>query len=132
MNQQEIFDRVLSSIRGQDYRKSFRDNGSAKPTCVYIDEKGDRCAIGHLLPESVIDDMRTVNLSYNSATISQIKRFYPEVNELFKDIPTIFLVDLMDCHDGMAEYPGAERTEFERNMKAVALRYGLIYTEPTK
>lgn len=134
MTAQEAFDRVLTGIRRQNYRQSVSDHDSNQ--CVYVGKGNDRCAIGHLLPESVIKKIKDGPPSLNECPISTLKNEFPELKKLFWNIPFGLLDIMQSIHDNMkrnAIAAGLTRADlFERQMLDTAKEYGLVYTDKAR
>ena len=78
--------------------------------CVYINDDGDRCLIGRLLPKDVCEDLekkypreinvftmqnanfKTVHSRLNKSTLDRL-------DKLLTDYKSSFLIDLQDLHD---------------------------------
>jgi hypothetical protein len=65
-SRQEIFDRVVQGLAAQKWRRSVAEKGER---CVYINARGDRCAVGHLLGEYAKDTVVGVLALYDSGDI---------------------------------------------------------------
>ena len=126
MNYQEIFDTVVTKLLAQNCKamemsKNYR--GEVVPTCVYSNEKGERCAVGHLIP----DGHAALSAKCDA---SELMRHYPDLVELFDiddsdpDTPDIeFLMDIQTAHDSIGDH-GFE-FDFKCNMSEVATAWNL-------
>lgn len=133
LTKQEIFDRVLNGIRGQNYRQSQNE---VEEVCLYISSNGDRCAVGHLLPEDIIERIKVIGLDANRSRIPVLmSRYFPELRRLFSPKDMLFLRALQaihDCiHEKAAQLEVAHREIFEHDMSYLAKTHNLIYRKPT-
>jgi len=103
MNNQEVFNIVVQHLRKQN-RKSLNANGN----CVYRNDRGDKCAIGILIPDA----------SYTEGMEGQpFDRYFTEVKSWECDVS---LLDELQCiHD---DFP---IEEWESQFEAVAEAYQL-------
>lgn len=126
MNNQQAFDIALRGMRAQKYRRSMTSYGM----CCYASHNGDRCAIGHLLPESVLGMVK--NSLVNTSTLSDLKNFYAVTERLFDDCGHNFLLALQGVHDNINNYfPSLRDTQkaIEMEMKRLAEEWGLEYRD---
>jgi hypothetical protein len=49
---QELFDKIVKGLDAQEWRQSRDEYGVE---CLYLNERGDRCAVGHLLGDLAKD-----------------------------------------------------------------------------
>jgi hypothetical protein len=91
--------------------------------CQYRTSTGARCAIGHLLPDSLID---RISQSNNSTRLHILMKLYSEVDTLLGGLDNIaFLTQLQDCHDFLGwESPGFCQA-FDSRMRKLAVEYQL-------
>ena len=103
MNNQEVFNIVVQHLRKQN-RKALNEDGD----CVYRNDRGDKCAIGILIPDA----------SYNKGMEGQpFTAFFPEVKSWECDIN---LLDELQClHDDFRV------NEWESQFEAIAEAYKL-------
>lgn len=116
---QEVFDAAVKGLASQGFQQSMADlEAIGKVGCAYRGSDGLRCAVGHLIPDSIytseMEDMRA------SALLGK----YPEVSALFsEDISREFLDALQWCHD-TADYAYGIRS-MQRRLRDLAARYKL-------
>jgi hypothetical protein len=137
MDKQAIFDKVLAAMRAQGQPSAkLVDNpvfGDTTVKCLYRDGQGNKCGIGHLIPD----------VKYSSVMEGK------PVSLLLEDFPWAlgfpvdaegswqFLDDLQTCHDKAAQVSrklvtGAEfMARYEGHMEKLAQAQGLTYTPPS-
>lgn len=148
---QDIFDYALQAIRKQGkpsaVLKKQGIDGRKVVHCLYGVPGGPRCAIGHMLPDTVpvalLDQIESKTAA--SAVPMAFEREFPVESAG----NARFLDALQQCHDSAARGEGPTvytalnsltqpkivgvkefRSEFERNMQGLARRYSLEYTAP--
>lgn len=119
---QTLFDRAVRSILKQ--QASCIADGS----CQYIDECGNRCAIGWLLSESVC---RTLEADYPGTSVNQLKDLIPDYNILglgdISEEDLEFLQHLQRVHDD----PILEESDFIYHFKQRAAVFAERYSLDT-
>lgn len=86
MNNQEAFNISVPALLKQNCKSISRG------MCKYRGNDGTRCAIGHLIPDSIYDK------EMEGKRIPTLYSF-PAIKELFKDCDHVFLYELQDVHD---------------------------------
>lgn len=125
MNNQEAFDTALRGMRAQGYALSKNEGD-----CCYFADNGNRCAVGHLLPESTKAE---VTLKFNMVHVHLLQKLLPEVGKALKDCGFTFLKDLQAIHDVTPEYEEYDlKGYFESQMRRLAVNYNLNFTEPAE
>lgn len=105
MNKQEIFDKVSRALLAQN-RKSLsgQDRASAGVACAFFSEhhEGDRCAIGHLIPDEMKDFVKeranglSISGLWDKISDSEFRRHW--FNSLIQEHETL-LYSLQKVHD---------------------------------
>jgi len=117
MNQQEMFDRVYASVVRQGCR-SYDEN---MRICRYKDNDGNKCAVGHLLPEGHPAFQET------NGILPLLGR-YPDLRELWntETIPGMsgFLSALQRAHD-KCKVAGTFVEDYTDRMRGVAQMHNL-------
>lgn len=122
MTNQEAFDLVLDGIRGQGYQRATMRGNDGKAYCCYFADNGNRCAIGHLLPEDT-KEWVTNDMPYEEI-LEKLKRPLDMVSHALLDY-------LMMGHDDRLD-SSQPKADFEKYMIYLAQRYELKYTEPAE
>lgn len=118
MTAQEIFDTVLTKLRAQGVR-SVVLNPSGMKRCAYQDGKGNKCAVGHLIPTGVYSpDME-------GTEIPELLAYYRGLE--FLELHEELLEDLQGAHDTDLS---AGPSRWESAMAHIAQMYDLVYTPP--
>lgn len=126
LTQQEIFDTAYKAIVAQGGPALNPDEG----ICCYLDPTtGNRCAIGHLLPENLARSWDTRKIA-----ASDLRHDSDLADALLKraniDVETIsaeFLIRLQDAHDSEVSIPNPPPylNAFRRRMHDLAADYNL-------
>lgn len=130
---QELFDAALFGIRNQGCF-SLHEFGR----CVYRGAGGAKCAVGHLIPDNVIEEVG----AFETAAMADITNGGPltPVEERLVaalDMSGVsekqygLLERLQDAHDSSSRLTINPFDGFERQMRGVAACFGLTYTPPS-
>lgn len=128
LTRQQLFDNALNGIRAQGHRASGTCEHGDYFECLYIAPSGDRCAIGHSIPESITyDQLDELGVNSNTAP-STLVGHLPELERVFNGMDTSwrFLSDLQAVHDNIVNHHDAE--QFESEMAELAQKCELVYT----
>ena len=121
---QEVFDYVLTFLRKQGGPSMGGDGG-----CAYRGDEGRMCAVGCLIPDSVMDLEYNNSPVRNPKVIRMLKLIYTDFDQpspiLFSYMN--FLDELQGAHD---DHLGEDLDMFNSVMKGIAARHNLLYTEP--
>lgn len=110
MTIQEMFDKAVRGLAGQDWRKSVNEDKN----CVYHSPNGDRCAWGHVDPEGTEGESESIRL-LACCDVGLAGELTTET--------LLFAVDLQREHDfGPA-------AEMAYRFKRLGERYGLTWPE---
>ena len=98
MTQQEAFNKVSRHLLTQNKRAEFKGFG-----CVYRGDGGTKCAIGCLIPNKYYrDEMDNDGDGIgDSINVEELLYKYPNLPLRFRHLPTPFLEELQDIHDGV-------------------------------
>ncbi len=123
LTSQEIFDKALFGIRGQDYKQS----GSGFGDCKYrhTDENDTKlcCAVGHCIDDDIAE---TWDSNLSDTSIRKVFRYYPSTfNQFFDESQLPLLSDLQAAHDQALDYGSLQ---WEGEMVNIAKKYNLNYT----
>lgn len=129
MNNQEIFDTVLSHMRKQKVKSSDVKNEYFN-NCLYRDSKGNKCAIGCLIPDELYDpkmDESSATHNKDGTGVSENKL----VQKVLKKHLNIDIEDSMNLlmylqtiHDKIAVEWSSEEEEAMMNLaESLYLRY---------
>ena len=115
---QEIFDVAYKGLRDQGWRQSKNAEGR----CRYRNGKGDKCAIGHLIPD---EDYAPVLEHFlgNDDAIMDAAHIHPD----FRGEVDGFLYNLQSQHDDPDA--GTAQVEIPKNMAKFAKRHNLTIPE---
>lgn len=122
LTNQQIFDKALFGIRGQDYKKSA--NGDV---CLYRSVREDggtlACAVGHCIP----DDVAQVwdHDGFDSSIGAICHKYEKYFSEFFSEDSLPLLCQLQTTHDTILS-----PESFEIEMMYIAEEYNLVYTPP--
>ena len=108
MTDQEVFDKVVTALRGQHY-KSYK-NG----ICAYRGRKGRKCAAGHLIPDELYDEEMEGKIWSDVCIMSPV----------LDRLPEHIVAGLQQIHDD------CHVSSWESRWWDLACRYGLKYTPP--
>lgn len=117
MNRQELFDRIVAHLRAQGEQAKDPDDG-----CVLKTEDGLRCAVGCLIPPEKYDpylENEALDFDIPGGALHTILR---EEGVQLEDMMMLML--FQEVHDRSIP------EEWEREIKALAHRYDMTYTEP--
>lgn len=125
LNHQLIFTHVLTALRTQA-KPALSDMGG----CVYIAENGSRCAVGHLIDQSLYtDDMEGAPIGNRPNVVAAIK---PEFGVSDSVTDPDFLRELQRyMHDSLSDFVDDEEgflLALEKHAKEFALRWLLEYS----
>lgn len=90
MNKQQIFDKVILGLMSQEFELSWSDDQSC---CMYRGDNGAKCAVGHLIPDSLYDpemERKDVWTLYDT---------HPEMKKVVPLKHVGMLSDLQEWHD---------------------------------
>jgi hypothetical protein len=111
MTRQEAFDQAFYGITAQK-----GPSMSPKGFCLYRDPNGNKCAIGHLIP----DYLYSPAMDAEATGVNEIMTFYSAIGTLLHGLGATFLNDLQTAHDAAVSYGGDFMTNFLENMQEVA------------
>lgn len=116
LTNQEIFDKALSGIRGQNYQVSKKGD-----VCAYRGHDGLKCAVGHCIDDETakVWDNLEFDTSIDSILIRDAKTF----SDYFTSEQIEFLKALQMAHDTIYT-----PTCLEDEMQEIADKYDLVYT----
>lgn len=105
MNRQEAFNKVSRALLLQNKKSLAETHASAGEQCCYVDKEGNKCAIGHLLPEHLTAAVKTSTV--NDARLQSLAQFlksYEPNNEISEFIikEQRFCRNLQIVHDNSA------------------------------
>lgn len=113
---QEFFDMAATGLANQGFARATADGGKH---CVYEDDKGYRCAFGHLLSETELAEIRDEGmLSLDVFSLSRTSHWPEEIPATDEDVE--FYRQLQRCHDA-PDTPG----EMVERLVEFATHYGL-------
>lgn len=117
LTEQELFDKVVAYARTM----KTRARNSATGKCYYREPKtGNRCFIGHLIPDDKYDpEWDSLNAPYSAMQVMHCLGLC----DMYSPIG-FFVNDLQVIHD---EY---DMDDWETEFANIALHYDLIYTAP--
>lgn len=119
---QKLFDQVLTAMREQ----RVRSTSSGTEMCLYRGPRGNKCALGHLIPDKAYDKEMECNTLNGLMTKSH---FLDGLSDDRQDL----LGDLQDKHDEwMPTRKGLSMKPFEAEMAVLAQERSLTYTPPIK
>lgn len=124
LTRQEIFDKALFGIRGQNYKKSLIGK-----RCAYRGADELKCAIGHCVDDDTLAyEMDASNQNLISLMLTDPNhKCYTRLTQIISPEDHKFAVSLQQIHDHMnrsfPDYP----VVFEARMKAFAAEYELEY-----
>jgi hypothetical protein len=124
LTNQEIFDKALFGIREQGYEQSSRDYG-----CAYRGNGGLKCAVGHCIDDETANSWDSI-VGHGTSIVSMERYRKAEYEKFFSVHQLNLLTELQRAHDGIWSVNGAP--SFEREMKRIAERWNLTYTETTQ
>lgn len=114
---QQVFDNAVKGIAGQNFRRSYNRHG-----CVYLNDEGDRCAIGHSIPSDMVELLQAKGgicdqLSGRFGLVVQ-----SQAKKLFGHLDYCALEDMQAAHDnGLA----VSKAQWFDQMRTVASAYNL-------
>lgn len=121
MKMQALFDRMVNALTLQN-AVSVSNNGRTS-NCMYRGDNGNKCAVGHLIPDHMYSrDMDT------GMSVSTLLSNFPELQDylLADDLPyegsVNFLADMQCTHDQAPVYMWPQR------FQDIADRFGLVYS----
>jgi hypothetical protein len=120
MSRQDMFDKAYIALMRQGFQAVVPES---EGQCQYRTSTGTRCAIGHLLPDSLID---RISQSNNSNNVRILMKLYSEVDTLLGGLDNIaFLTRLQECHDFLSWGGLSFCQEFDSSMRKLAVEYKL-------
>lgn len=136
MNRQEVFNEVFEKLSTQGRKSKAHVEGYFSDLhlvlgCAYRSPNGDKCAIGHLIPDSLYsEEIEGTNIYYDPETNSMydheinsvLKKVYPDITD--KDF--MFLSELQEIHDNLPE-DFLFASVFSENMKDFAIKWNLEF-----
>lgn len=128
LNEQEVFDIALRTMRNRDYLKAKSEKDDS---CLYRSSVGP-CAIGACIPNTLYD-YRMEGKSRIGGSIGLVlskSKFFPELIQLFSKCKDTFLQSIQSCHDNLNDVSNtiSARNQFENSMYKVAYNYNLKFT----
>jgi len=133
MNKQDVFDFAARAVikQGKPATQRIKELGpDSAPFCAYKTEDGNRCAIGHLLPDSTPEAVFKAKMSLNELLFS-----FPEVKQLLgieTEEDVTFLGRIQQAHDIQSSRVilgdwdnNTWLKSFINNMRIVAQMHGL-------
>jgi len=105
MNKQDVFDFAARAVIKQGKPATQRIEGlgaHSSPFCAYKTKEGDRCAVGHLLPDNTPQAVFDAKMSVRELTSA-----FPEVKQLLgieTDEDVTFLARIQAAHDQYSSY----------------------------
>ena len=124
LTNQEIFDKALFGIREQGYEQSVRESG-----CAYRGNGGLKCAVGHCIDDETANLWDSI-VEHGLSIVSMERYRKAEYKKFFSVDQLDLLEQLQRAHDGIWGFSVAPN--FEREMKKIADRWNLTYTEPAQ
>lgn len=128
MNRQEVFGRSITAIVAQGHPAIAKKPGG--DGCVYRAPNGDKCAIGHLIPDDVYQPAMDSNPK--GTNITAVLRDFPAVSNALgvnSDDDGYFLHSLQSLHDNSASELSDWGTQLLTRTKSFAKKYKLTYPE---
>lgn len=129
MTLQEIYDRALFGIRGQNYQQSLI-GGTGH--CKYRGDDSLKCGVGHSIDDDCLARAMDAHVQTHILSLLRAPEFKQKLNDIYGQIDTPkeqLLADLQWAHDQrLKESPDS----FERAMFDLAETYDLQYTEGVK
>ncbi len=122
LTSQEIFDKALFGIRGQDYKQS---GSPSECKYRYTDENDTKlcCAVGHCIDD---DTAEMWDGGLSDTSIENVFKLWPSMfNQFFDESQLPLLSDLQHAHDGVL---GLSSMKWEDFMAGIAKVYNLNYT----
>jgi hypothetical protein len=117
MTPQEALNKAVTAMREQGApARGYRDG---RDVCLYVANKGKRCAVGHLLTNEEIATL--VERGKVLAPAGSIRVHCPSLQGL----PPAFLFELQRCHDNASVLNFLP--EFEEAARKLAHKYELEY-----
>lgn len=133
MTPQNVFDKAVSGVLAQG-GPALSDSHSSDLACSYLNAKGRKCAVGHLLTAQQLDVLKRRNMLEKSVEALAMMGLG---GMLVKDHIAL-LVDLQRAHDFSTsavrkivrdkhhpQFDKAFVDEFKRRVREVALRFNL-------
>lgn len=127
MTPQQVFDHIVSHLRGMESRAGFLINDSFQ--CAYLGDKNSMCAVGSLfpllnLPKKVMKQMQFFGggaLDLSRDFEDYLPKWFTDNSRLLRDLQAIHDHNEHWHEDGF-NYSGEVR------LKMTANHYGLVYT----
>lgn len=127
MNRQQVFDHVVSHVRGMNHRAG--DFTSSHFQCSYLDSKNRMCAVGSLFPLCGLSKELLVEIQLSPCDALDIAKFFGgDLPEWFTENDRM-LKDLQVIHDTSEHWDAAGiNGRGEIRLKMTAEHYGVVYT----
>ena len=127
MTPQQVFDHIVSHLRGMESRAGFQTTDCFK--CSYLDDKNRMCAVGSLFPLiDVPKEVLTEMQMFQGNAINLSKDFNSYLPEWFKDNDHM-LEDLQVVHDKNEHWDEYGFNRYGENcLKRAASHHDLVYT----
>ncbi len=122
LTSQEIFDKALFGIRGQDYKQS---GSPSECKYRYTDENDTKlcCAVGHCIDDETAERWDS---GLSDTSIENVFKLWPSTfNQFFDESQLPLLSDLQHAHDGVLALSSMKWEDF---MAGIAKVYNLNYT----
>lgn len=113
---QQVFDHVLKALRKQG-KASVDTQGN----CFYRTPEGLKCAAGHCIPDDLYRP------SFENESIDKLINSYSLVLPWMTSEHIPLMIALQSAHDIDL---GHRITSWEKEMKKIAEKFGLMYKEP--
>jgi hypothetical protein len=116
-NNQHAFDLALQGIRKQNYARSTKGS-----SCLYRGPNNCRCALGHMIPNSLYSKSMEGMIPQGSLFCN-----FPKLQEYLSKVNSKLLAELQNAHDVVLARGNAE---FENRMQVIADKWNLKYAKP--
>lgn len=119
MKMQEIFNKAVTELRKQGApARKILDSGRAQ--CFYKMDDGRRCAVGHLLTDEQIEELRQSD-QLGSDLLELDDDFIESISPEDTEYPSSFLSGLQSMHDDTS----SDFSDFEQNVYLFAGKWEL-------
>ena len=127
MTPQQIFDHIVSHVRGMKSRAGFWTNDSF--LCSYLDDENRMCAVGSLFPLLNLPKEVMAEMQMFSGCASDLSRNFEDYLPKWFTSNNRLLKDLQVIHDCSEHWNKNGFNEYGENyLKMTASHYGLVYT----
>lgn len=101
---------------------SVEQRGALSPKCLYRADNGNKCAVGHLIPDALyVPELENVAISDPSAVMTRVlNELFPGHDKLFLE----FLCEMQVAHDSVLKNNGIN--DWCGRMGEIADNYGLV------